>query len=79
MVPGRGVVPLVCPLVPVDGEHARIGAFGQGQGGDFYLEFRCRKVGFICRVILEAGVENRIAVGLEVAEDDSGCSEVVRY
>ena len=31
------------------------------------------------RVILEAGVENRIAVGLEVPEGDSGCSEVVGY
>ena len=28
VVPGRGVVPLVCPLVFVDGEYSGIGAFG---------------------------------------------------
>ena len=79
VVPGRGVAPLVCPLVFVDCEHACICAPEKGQFGDFYFEFRCRKVVFICRVIREAGVEDRIAVGLVVQESDFGRTEVVGY
>ena len=79
VVPGRGVVPLVSPLVPVDGEHSGIGAPGKGQAGDFDFKFGCGDVVFVCRVIREAGVEDDAAVGLIVPEGDFGCAEVVGY
>ena len=79
VVAGRGVGPLVCPLVSVDCQYTGIGALGEGQTGDFDLKFGCCEVALICRVIREPGVEYDVAVGLEVPESDFGTSEVVGY